>query len=273
MIDRNPRMGVSIGVDSNRTKGLVAVAHPILRRIPAVFFPVQDLKRATEWYSDLLGRPIVPREHDDGIYIFDMGGTEIILDSNIYGSPSVIMFAADDIEAAHAFCASRPENEVTEIFSDEYISLFHVNSRMVCKAHLVEPKVSGSGRLARMSHVIVHTDEPDRTVKWHEQLLNARSELYDPFGGLPSIAMDPGADLLFDDGRLSGSTAVVDPDSGTAVQAKPLAVLGAPDLSAIHTYLRGKNVPVSGIAENWGSRYFTFVDPDGNGVIVREAAG
>jgi len=249
------------------------MSHPILRRLPAVFFPVQDLKRATEWYSDLLERPIVPREHDDGIYIFDMGGTEIILDSNIHGSPSVIMFDTDDIEAAHAFCASQPENEVTDIFSDEYISLFHVNSRMVCKAHRDEPGETRSGRLTRMSHVIVHTGELDRTVKWHEHFLAARSALHDGLGRLPFIAMNPGADLLFDDGRLSGTATAVDPDSGSPVHAKPLVILEAPDLQAVHRYLRGKCAPTSAIAENWGSRYFSFVDPDGNGVMVREAAG
>jgi hypothetical protein len=99
-------------------KGYDEMTHPILRRLSAVFFPVKDLKRATEWYADLLERPIVPKEHDDGIYIFDLNGTEIILDSNAYGSPSMIMFGTNDIHAAHDFCKKHPHEMVTDILSE-----------------------------------------------------------------------------------------------------------------------------------------------------------
>lgn len=243
--------------------------------MPAVFFPVKDLKRATEWYADLLERPIVPKEHDDGIYIFDLEGTEIILDSNSFGSSSMIMFGTDDIDAAHAFCKKHPHEVVTDVFSDEFISVFNINSHMVCKANRVfdTPKArSENARLTRMSHVFVHTDELDRTVGWHESFVSAQSKLHNQLGKLPFIAMERGANLLFDDNRLSGSSLMIDPNTKSPIYAKPIVILESPDIHAVYNYFREKNTPTSEITENWGSRYFSFVDPDGNSIMVKQAA-
>jgi len=249
------------------------MSHPILRRIPAVFIPVKDLKRATEWYADLLERPIVPKEHDDGIYIFDLGGTELILDSNSFGSSSMMMFGTDDIDAAHAFCKKHPHEVVTDIFSDEFISVFHINSHMVCKANRIieTPKArSGNARLTRMSHVFVHTDELDRTVGWYESFLSAQSKLHNQLGHLPFIAMDRGANLLFDDNRLSGTSLIYDPNIKSPIHAKPIVILESPDILAVYRYFHEKNTPTSEVTENWGIRYFSFVDPDGNSIMVKE---
>lgn len=249
------------------------MTHPILCRIPAVFFPVKDLKRATEWYADLLERPIVPREHDDGIYIFNLDGTEIILDSNSYGSPSMIMFGTDDIDAAHAFCMKHPHEVVTDVLSDEFISVFNIDSHMVCKANRVlesSKARTGHTRLTRMSHVFVHTDKLDLSVDWYESFLNSKSRQHTQLGDLPYIQMDQGANLLFDDNRLSGTSLLYDPNTQSSDYAKPIVMLESPDLHAVHNYVREINAAASEITENWGSRYFSFIDPDGNCMMVKE---
>lgn len=251
------------------------MTHPILRRLPAVFFPVKDLKRATEWYADLLERPIVPKEHDDGIYIFDLGGTEIILDSNSFGSPSMIMFSTDDIDAAHAFCMKHPHEVVTDVFSDEFISVFNINSHMVCKANRDFDSHKGRpehARLTRMSHVFVHTDELDPDVNWYESFVATKSRPHAQLGNLPFIPMDRGANLLFDDNRLSGSSLVYDPNTKSSFYTKPTVIVESPDLHAVHNYICEKRAATSDIVENWGSRYFSFVDPDGNSIMVMEAS-
>ncbi len=113
------------------------MTHPVLPFMPAIFVPVRDLKRSTEWYADLLGRQIVtqPGQEDHGIYIFDFDGTQIILDSNTWGSPPTIMFDTDDIDASRAICEGLSHEIMTDVFRDEYVSVFNINSIMVCQAN------------------------------------------------------------------------------------------------------------------------------------------
>lgn len=247
--------------------------HPIFRRIPAVFFPVKDLKKATEWYADLLERTIVPKEHDDGIYIFDLGGTEIILDSNSWGSPPMIMFGTEDIHAAHAFCQKHPHETVTDVFSDEYISVFTIDSHMVCQANRVleSPKAGRDHALLnRMSYVLIHGDELDRLVPWYEAFVGTKAEPNAQFGDLPFIRMDQGAGLLIDDYRLSDTSPLYDQGAKSTCSFHPTIIIEALDLNAAWNQIRSKGVPSSEITAPWGVRYFSFVDPDGNGIIVSE---
>jgi hypothetical protein len=91
-----------------------------------------DLKSSTEWYANLLERQIVPKENTDGIYIFDFGGTALILDSNSWLNTPMIMFDTSDIAAAYQFCTGQQHETLTDIFSDEYVSVFTINSNMIC---------------------------------------------------------------------------------------------------------------------------------------------
>lgn len=56
---------------------------PIENRIGAVFIPVSDMRRAIEWYSNLLGQPIKTTSHEGRIYDIPMAGDAIlVLDSH-----------------------------------------------------------------------------------------------------------------------------------------------------------------------------------------------
>lgn len=252
------------------------MAHPIVPFMPAVFVPVRDLKRSTEWYADLLGRAIAPQEgqEDHGIYIFDLDGTQIILDSNTWGSPPAIMFDTDDIDAAHAFCESHPHQLITDVFRDEYVSVFNVNAHMVCKANRdldLQQSKPAHTLLSKISRILVHADDLPETVGWYEAFLARKSEPDLQFGELPCIRMDRGAHLLIDDNRLSQSLRVFYEKLQMDLRVNPIAIIESPDLNAALDHVRSKGAIVDkGIESRLGIRCFLFHDPDGNGQLVCE---
>jgi len=238
------------------------MSHPISPRVPSVFVPVRDLKLATEWYANLLERHIVPREHEDGIYIFDFDGTEVILDSNAWGSPSTIMIDTKDIAAAYDFCAGQQYDTLTDVFSDEYISVFTVNSNLICQAHRLPETVKSKpahALLSKIGHVLIHTDTLNETVEWYETLVARTAEPDSRFPVLRCIRLEKGAHLLFDDKRLCES-------------GKPVGIIETPDLDAALAHVQAKGATVArGMETRLDGRCFVFGDPDGNEFIVCEA--
>lgn len=248
--------------------------HPILPFMPAVFIPVSDLKRATEWYADLLEQPIVPRQDGGGIYYFDFAGTDIILDSNMWGFPPTIMFDTRDIDDSYDFCKSLPHGFITEVQRFDDVSFFNVNSTMVCQAHrnpeAEHPKPVHT-LLNRISRVFVHADELNGGVAWYEKFLHRGSET-DPWTKeLPMIRMDRGAHLLIDDNRLCDAPRVFYERLQLDFRVNPIAVIESMDLEAALDYVRSKGAKADeGIKCRLGVRFFTFHDPDGNGLMVCE---
>ncbi|MCD9022578.1 VOC family protein [Cohnella silvisoli] len=252
------------------------MSHPILPFIPAVFVPVKDLKRSTEWYADLLGRQIAPQpgQEDHGIYIFNLEGTQIILDSNTWGSPPMIMFGSDDIDASHAFCEEHPHETVTDVFRDEFVSVFHVNSHMICQTNrdLDLPKAKPAhSLLGGMSRIFIHADNLQDTIGWYEAFVGRSTEPDVKFGELPYIRMDRGAHLLIDDNRLSQSPRKFYEQLQLDMRVNPIAIIDTPDLTAALDHVRSKGaVADKGIESRLGVRFFLFHDPDGNALMVCE---
>ncbi|OCT12253.1 hypothetical protein A8709_30935 [Paenibacillus pectinilyticus] len=247
------------------------MTHPIVPFIPAVFVPVRDLKSATEWYSELLGRVIAPTEDGDGIYIFAMGEANLILDGNAWGTLPRIMFDTNDINAAHGICEKLPHTHIADVYTDEYVSVFTIDSVMICHANrdLGIPQYKMNGLLGQISRIFVHTDNLETTVHWYETLLAKRVTADPQFGGLPSIQMDQGPHLLFDDNRLSATSRVLMEQLQQEHRINPIAVIESPDLPAALDYVRSKGaVADKGIESRLGAQFFMFYDPDGNGYMV-----
>jgi methylmalonyl-CoA/ethylmalonyl-CoA epimerase len=56
-----------------------------------------DLRRASDFYADLLGAPPVATFDPPGLVFFDLGGVRLLLDR---GAPSALLYlAVDDIDA------------------------------------------------------------------------------------------------------------------------------------------------------------------------------
>ncbi|AZN38640.1 VOC family protein [Paenibacillus albus] len=243
-----------------------SVNHPIKPYMPAIFVPVRDLKQATEWYASLLDRHITPQEDqfEHGIYIFEFeGGMQLILERNNGDKiKPVIMFDADDIHAASAFCDSHPHESRTDVFIDEFVSVFNVNDdTMICRANrpLDLPQQSLHALLRGISRVIVQTDDVPRTVGWYEGLVGKTAGRDPQFEGLRRIEMDKGAHLLIDDGQLRSG-------SGRG----PIAVIATPDLAGALAHVRVKGVKAGDVESRLGTVYFTFEDMDGNVFVVSE---
>jgi predicted enzyme related to lactoylglutathione lyase len=254
------------------------MSHPINAYMPAVFVPVQDLKRSIEWYAKLFQRPIVPQPDQDthGIYIFALEGTEIILDRNTWGSPPTIMFDTDDIHAAHQFCKTKPHTVLTDVFQDEYISVFNMNSHMVCKANRdlgLTATRPANAFLRKISRILVHTDDIDDTTAWYEAFVGKSAGSDPRFSDLPAIPMDRGAHLLIDDNRLSQSSSRYFEQPQLETRTNPIMIMESPDLEAALDHVRSVDGIVrEGIEKRMGVTCFQFQDPDGNGYLVVEEA-
>jgi predicted enzyme related to lactoylglutathione lyase len=134
------------------------------------------------------------------------------------------------------------------------------------------PKTRYGTRFTTMSHVFVHTEELAQAVNWYEAFLSTQTLPYVHLGNLPYIPMDQGANLLFDDKRLSNSSMIYDPYTKSPIDAKPIVILETLDIYATYNYIREKNVLSSEITEKWGSSYFCFIDPDGNCIMVKQTS-
>ncbi|REE91399.1 hypothetical protein A8990_105104 [Paenibacillus taihuensis] len=257
---------IKTAANSNAEADADTGKHPIKPFMPAVFVPVRDLKQATEWYASLLDRHIAPQDaqFEHGIYIFEFeGGVQLILDSNIWGGGKpVIMFDTDDIHAASAFCDSHPHESRTEVFIDEFVSVFTVNDdTMICRANrpLDLPPQSMHALLGKISRIIVSAGDDAHKVDWYEGLVGKAAEADPQFGDLRRIKMDKGADLLINEHRLSSASG-----------KEPIAVIATPDLAGALAHLRAKGAEAGEIEGEHGTAYFTFEDLDGNVFVVSE---
>jgi predicted enzyme related to lactoylglutathione lyase len=100
--------------------------NPIKNHLNSIVIPVTDLKRATEWYANLLGHAIKPERQDGGpIYWFDMdNGTGILLDDNRNNDdfqkyPS-FMLKASNIRDAHRYMQNKNVQIVRGIEYDHH---------------------------------------------------------------------------------------------------------------------------------------------------------
>jgi predicted enzyme related to lactoylglutathione lyase len=115
--------------------------HPIKNHLNTCIIPVIDLKRATEWYSKLLGYPIKPERQDGGpIYWFEMDhGTGILLDDNRNNQGlkkfPTFMLKASNIHEAYEFVIQNNIEITQEIQFDHFFMIKDLegNSVMVCQ--------------------------------------------------------------------------------------------------------------------------------------------
>jgi predicted enzyme related to lactoylglutathione lyase len=114
--------------------------HPIKNHLNCIVIPVKDLKRATEWYANLLGHAIKPERQDGGpIYWFDMdNGTGILLDDNRqhehFEKYPTFMLKAPNIREAYRYMQSKNTRILVEIEHDHHFFIQDPegNSVIIC---------------------------------------------------------------------------------------------------------------------------------------------
>ncbi|KKI90146.1 glyoxalase [Bacillus sp. SA1-12] len=114
--------------------------NPILNKIGTIFIPVMNVEEARDWYCDILGLKADGEILSGHLYIVQMNGTGIVLDSKIYSEDTIFKtplfhFNTNNIEQAYEYLRSKNVELTTEIehhhwfnFKDPYGNLL-----MVCK--------------------------------------------------------------------------------------------------------------------------------------------
>jgi catechol 2,3-dioxygenase-like lactoylglutathione lyase family enzyme len=251
------------------------MTHPITPYMPVVFIPVSNLKRSIEWYCELLEIPMQPKQDGGGIYYFNLEGTDLILDSNMWGFPPMIMFDTPDIDAAYSFCQNQQYPYMNELQRFPDVSFFSTASTMVCQAKRspASPHPQAAHPLLqKICRVIVHADHNADLEEWYETFLQKSAEPDQWVDGLSCIRMARGAHLLIDDNRLSQTDKVRFDRLQLDLRVNPIAIIESPDLEAAMAYVRSKGAMVKGgIERRHGMAFFIFYDPDGNGLMVCES--
>ncbi|REE81228.1 hypothetical protein A8990_11962 [Paenibacillus taihuensis] len=248
-----------------------AKVHPILPYMPTIFFPVRDLKQSIEWYTRLFEVSVEPKQDGGGIYYFTFEGTDIILDSNIWGFPPTIMFDASDIDEAYSFCQRSQLPITSDLFRYEHVAFFNVQGNMLCQ-HVRQPKDKDRQMhplLTRIVRVIAHANDRKETEDWYSHFLELPAKPDSKFAGLTSFRMKRGADLLIDTNELAQTEKVHYDRLQLDLRVNPIVVIETPDIASALEFVRSKGAEASeGIVNRLGQQVFTFYDPDGNGLMV-----
>ncbi|MUK89368.1 VOC family protein [Ornithinibacillus sp. L9] len=99
------------------------MSSPIKNKINTVFVPVRDIKKASDWYSTILG--VSGEVMHDHLFVASMKGTGLVLDEmpawrkkgediTPFQAPAV-QFVTDDIEASYRFMEANGVELVTDI--------------------------------------------------------------------------------------------------------------------------------------------------------------
>lgn len=126
------------------------MSHPIAPKLPAVFVHVRDLRRAVEFYTQLLGISYDPQaDFGNGIYVIRLANdADLVLDANhpqhvqpnsAFAMHATCMFTTQDIEAAHRWLTSQGVEIVTELHRDPNVAFFNFkdpdgNIQMICQS-------------------------------------------------------------------------------------------------------------------------------------------
>ncbi|MCP3026963.1 VOC family protein [Halobacillus sp. A5] len=101
--------------------------HPILNQIGTTFIPVRDIKKARDWYCDILGVKAEGEILFDHLYVLPMDGTGIVLDSKIFSEHAVYKvpafhFNTRDIKTAYQFMKTKQVHLTTDIQHNQWFT-------------------------------------------------------------------------------------------------------------------------------------------------------
>src|SRR5690625_953601 len=113
---------------------------PILKQIGTVFIPVSDIRKARDWYCDILGLKAEGEILFGHLYVIPMEGTGVVLDSKMYAEDKVFKtpafhFNTENIEEAFNFMKKKGANLITGVEHDHYFNFKDPdgNILMICK--------------------------------------------------------------------------------------------------------------------------------------------
>jgi len=257
------------------------VKSPIDNAVDSVFIHVTELRRSAEWYSMVMGLPLLEERLNGGnVYWLELlGGTGIILDDNSSNGPDVphvkFMYKTSDIEASYRFLEvkgvplypiERPHPGLSFLMFNDPDN----NSIMVTQSDYVSDVVerlkdTASPILNRIGGVFLNVTDMNRAIRFHSEVLGLP---YHEVGSGPEnsiydLTMRSGSGVLLDDNRFR---------QGDDYQT--LFMLVSPDVDASKAYLASNGVQVFTDIERHGEMsFFTVKDPDDNVIMVCSEMG
>ncbi|MBP1989326.1 VOC family protein [Paenibacillus eucommiae] len=252
---------------------------PIQNRVASIFVHVTDLRRAAEWYSELLGLPVKEERLNGGpVYWFDIPGTGLILDNNANNrlNPDwreemkpLIMFSCEDIDEAYAYVTEHGEPLMKPEHHPgmAYFNFLDPDGRayMVCWSNGVagseldesnEPLTTSPIR-PRIGGVFVNVRNMKSAAKWISGLLGLACREEDTIQSIYTVPTTTGAAILLDDNRFRQGENYEIP-----------FMFACDDIEAAFQYVSEKGMDVFHGIEGIGVKFFTLRDPDNNLVMV-----
>ncbi|KAB8127482.1 VOC family protein [Gracilibacillus oryzae] len=94
--------------------------NPFNKKITGIFIPVKDIEKARNWYCELL--QMEPADDFPGghLYVLELDGVNVILDSNVYAEETIYKtpafhFNTDNIENAYNYMQTKNVELLSDI--------------------------------------------------------------------------------------------------------------------------------------------------------------
>ncbi len=254
------------------------VKSPIDNVVESAFVHVSDLRCSAEWYSMVMGLPLLEERLNGGnVYWFTLqGGTGIILDdnrSNVADTPHVrFMYKTSDIEESYRFLDDLGVQMVDPIERPHPGLAFlrfidpDGNSIMVTQSDYVSDVVerlddTKSPILNQIGGIFLNITDMNRAIRFHSRVLGLpyhedesgqENSIYD-------LKTESGAGVLLDNNRFKQGD-----------DYETLFMLLTHDVDASKAYLELNGVSVFTDIERHGDQlaFFTVKDPDGNVIMI-----
>ncbi|MCM3130058.1 MULTISPECIES: VOC family protein [unclassified Paenibacillus] len=251
---------------------------PIENRITSLFVHVTDLRRAAEWYSQLLGLQVREERLTSGpVYWFDLPEAHLILDSNTENRKNPewreemkprFMLACSNIDEAYehtehkAVTYSKPSHHGSMAyfnFSDlEGNTLMVSRNTASAEANALNPADCVSPILPRIGGVFVDVTDMKSAVQWYTELFNLPYDDKDTDPPIYSIPMTNGPVLLLDQHR-----------SWRQENFTELFYFETDDIEAAYQYVLDQGFKVTGKPNDFEDlAEFAVIDPDGNRIVI-----
>ncbi|WMT43328.1 VOC family protein [Paenibacillus sp. D2_2] len=248
---------------------------PFVNRVASVFVHVTDLRRSAEWYSRLLGLPMMEERMNGGpVYWFDFEGTHLILDSNRVNRQNLdwdegmmprIMFEAKSIDDAYRYIQEKGE-PLLELERHGTMAFFNFrdpegNTHMACWSEQGDADALITGQspiLPRVGGVFVDVKNIREAARWYSDLLGVPFDEDVAAQHIYSVPVISGASLLLDQNRY------LNQESFTEV-----FYFETEDFEAALAFVRSEGFELAGEPSYFPDlSEFTLLDPDGNRIVI-----
>lgn len=253
------------------------VKSPIQNVVESVFVHVSDLRRSAEWYSMVMGLPLLEERFNGGnvYWLMLQGGTGIILDDNRSNAPDTprvrFMYKTSDIEDSYRFLMNQGVQPLYPIERPHPGLAFFMftdpdgNSLMVTQSDYISDVIerlenAKSPILNRIGGIFLNVTDMNRAIRFHSEVL-----------GLPYHEVGPGQENSIYDLQMKSGTGVLLDDNRFrhGDDYEILFMLVTPDVDGSKVFLESIGVPVFTEIERHGEMaFFTVKDPDGNVIMI-----